>query len=59
MYSANGLEKHPTLLLLHGYPGNERNLDIALVVRSHGWNVFYFDYRGFWGSQCNFGLKIV
>jgi predicted alpha/beta-fold hydrolase len=43
IYSANGLQKHPTLLLLHGYPGNERNLDIAQVVRSHGWNVIYFD----------------
>jgi predicted alpha/beta-fold hydrolase len=26
IYNANGLQKHPTLLLLHGYPGNERNL---------------------------------
>ena len=25
IYQANGNEKHPTLLLLHGYPGNERN----------------------------------
>ena len=57
IYSANGLQKHPTLLLLHGYPGNERNLDIALVVRSHGWNVIYFDYRGSWGSQGKFSFK--
>jgi len=34
IYKANGAQKHPTLLLLHGYPGNERNLDIAQVVRS-------------------------
>src|SRR4249920_1872825 len=26
IYRANGSQKHPTLLLLHGYPGNERNL---------------------------------
>ena len=57
IYSANGLQKHPTLLLLHGYPGNERNLDIAQVVRSRGWNVIYFDYRGSWGSQGNFSFK--
>jgi pimeloyl-ACP methyl ester carboxylesterase len=44
-------------LLLHGYPGNERNLDIAQVVRSHGWNVIYFDYRGSWGSQGKFSFK--
>ena len=57
IYNANGLQKHPTLLLLHGYPGNERNLDIAQVVRSRGWNVIYFDYRGSWGSQGKFSFK--
>ena len=49
MYRANGSQKHPTMLLLHGFPGNERNLDIAQFVRSKGWNVLYFDYRGSWG----------
>jgi len=57
IYKANGPQKHPTLLLLHGYPGNERNLDLAQVVRAHGWNVIYFDYRGSWGSQGQFGFK--
>ena len=57
IYKANGAQKHPTLLLLHGYPGNERNLDIAQVVRAHGWNVIYFDYRGSWGSQGKFSFK--
>jgi pimeloyl-ACP methyl ester carboxylesterase len=57
IYKANGLQKHPTLLLLHGYPGNERNLDIAQVVRSKGWNVIYFNYRGSWGSEGNFSFK--
>ena len=57
IYSVNGAQKHPTLLMLHGYPGNERNLDIAQVVRAHGWNVIYFDYRGSWGSQGKFTFK--
>lgn len=57
IYKANGKQKHPTLLLLHGYPGNERNLDLAQVVRAHGWNVIYFNYRGSWGSQGNFSFK--
>jgi pimeloyl-ACP methyl ester carboxylesterase len=57
IYRANGAQKHPTLLLLHGYPGNERNLDIAQVVRAHGWNAIYFDYRGSWGSQGKFSFK--
>jgi pimeloyl-ACP methyl ester carboxylesterase len=56
IYRANGAQKHPTLLMLHGYPGNERNLDIAQVVRAHGWNVIYFDYRGSWGSQGQFSF---
>lgn len=57
LYRANGKEKHPTLILLHGYPGNERNLDLAQVVRSQGWNVVYFDYRGSWGSQGKFSFE--
>ena len=57
MYKANGKQKHPILLLLHGYPGNERNLDLAQIVRSHGWNVIYFDYRGSWGSQGKFSFE--
>jgi uncharacterized protein len=57
MFKANGAEKHPTLLLLHGYPGNEKNLDLAQVVRAHGWNVIYFDYRGSWGSQGKFSFR--
>jgi uncharacterized protein len=56
IYRANGSGKHSTLLLLHGYPGNERNLDLAQVVRAMGWNVIYFDYRGSWGSQGKFSF---
>src|SRR5689334_7615071 len=48
IYRANGAQKHPTVIMLHGYPGNERNLDIAQVARAHGWNAIYFDYRGSW-----------
>jgi pimeloyl-ACP methyl ester carboxylesterase len=57
IYRPNGGEKHPTLLLLHGFPGNERNLDLAQVVRARGWNVIYFNYRGSWGSQGKFSFK--
>jgi pimeloyl-ACP methyl ester carboxylesterase len=57
MYKANGVQPHPTLLLLHGYPGNERNLDLAQAARFHGWNVIYFNYRGSWGSQGEFSFR--
>jgi pimeloyl-ACP methyl ester carboxylesterase len=57
MYTPNGNEKHPTLILLHGLPGNEKNLDIAQVVRAHGWNVIYFNYRGSWGSEGKYSFE--
>ena len=57
IYKPNGNKKHPTLILLHGFPGNEKNLDLAQVVRAHGWNVIYFNYRGSWGSQGKFSFK--
>lgn len=57
MYKANGAKPHPLLLLLHGYPGNERNLDLAQAARAHGWNVIYFNYRGSWGSQGEFSFR--
>ena len=57
MYKANENKPHPLLILLHGYPGNDRNLDIAQSVRAHGWNVIYFNYRGSWGSQGEFSFR--
>ena len=56
MYTATGSQPHPTLLLLHGFPGNERNLDLAQAVRRAGWNVLYFDYQGSWGSEGDFSF---
>jgi pimeloyl-ACP methyl ester carboxylesterase len=51
---AAGKEKKETILLLHGLPGNERNLDLAQELRRNGRNVIYFNYRGAWGSQGEF-----
>ncbi len=49
-YLAAGAGSHPTLVLLHGLPGNEKNLDLAQAVRRAGWHVVTFNYRGSWGS---------
>jgi uncharacterized protein len=49
-YLAAGAGTHPTFLLLHGLPGNEKNLDLAQAVRRNGWNAITFNYRGSWGS---------
>jgi pimeloyl-ACP methyl ester carboxylesterase len=51
---AAGKEKKETVILLHGLPGNERNLDLAHELRRNGRNVIYFNYRGAWGSQGEF-----
>ncbi len=56
IYQTAGEGPHPTVLLLHGYPGNEKNLDIAQVLRSKGWNVVFFHYRGAWGSEGEFSF---
>jgi uncharacterized protein len=53
-YLAPGAGPHPTLLLLHGLPGNEKNLDLAQAVRRAGWNALTFNYRGSWGSPGTF-----
>ena len=53
-YLAAGAGVHPTLVLLHGLPGNEKNLDLAQAVRRAGWNAITFNYRGSWGSPGEF-----
>jgi pimeloyl-ACP methyl ester carboxylesterase len=54
VYVAAGAGPHPLVVLLHGFPGNERNLDLAQDIRRAGWDVLYFDYRGSWGSTGDF-----
>jgi uncharacterized protein len=57
VYVAAGEGPHPAVVLLHGFPGNERNLDLAQDIRSAGWDVLYFDYRGSWGSPGDFSFS--
>lgn len=56
MYVVAGAGPHPTVILLHGFPGNERNLDLAQDIRRAGWNVLYFNYRGAWGTPGEFSF---
>ena len=56
LFIAQGPGLHPTTILLHGFPGNERNLDLAQAVRRSGWNVLTFQYRGAWGSEGAFSF---
>lgn len=54
VYQASGAGPHPTLVMCHGLPGNEKNLDLAQAVRRAGWNAVAFNYRGSWGSPGEF-----
>jgi pimeloyl-ACP methyl ester carboxylesterase len=56
LYTAAGAGAHPTLLLLHGFPGNEQNLDLAQAARRAGFNVLTLHYRGSWGSPGAFSF---
>src|SRR6185503_21304275 len=54
VYQPSGAGPHPTIVLCHGLPGNEKNLDLAQALRRAGWNAVTFNYRGSWGSPGNF-----
>jgi pimeloyl-ACP methyl ester carboxylesterase len=56
VYIASGAGPHPIVVLLHGFPGNEKNLDVAQAIRRAGWDVLYFNYRGSWGSPGSFSF---
>jgi uncharacterized protein len=54
VYQPPGAGMHPTVVICHGLPGNEKNLDLAQALRRAGWNAVTFNYRGSWGSPGNF-----
>jgi uncharacterized protein len=56
-YLASGAGPHPVVLLLHGFPGNEQNMDLAYAIRRAGWNVLVPHYRGSWGSAGTFSFS--
>lgn len=58
-YLAAGAGPKPTLVICHGWPGNEKNLDLAQAVRRAGWNAITFNYRGSWGSPGAFRFAQV
>lgn len=55
-YMAAGAGPHPTVVIAHGLPGNEKNLDLAQAIRRSGWNAVTFNYRGSWGSPGAFSF---
>ncbi|QFU76338.1 alpha/beta fold hydrolase [Halioglobus maricola] len=56
IYVADGPGPHPTVVMLHGIPGNEKNLDIAQELRRQGFNTVFFHYRGAWGAEGDYSV---
>ena len=56
LYTAAGAGPHPAVMLFHGFPGNEQNLDLAQAIRRAGFDVLTMHYRGAWGSPGDFSF---
>lgn len=56
-YLPAGAGPHPVVVICHGLPGNEKNLDLAQAVRRAGWVAVTFNYRGSWGSPGTFSFQ--
>ncbi|MBI3178000.1 MAG: GNAT family N-acetyltransferase [Chloroflexi bacterium] len=55
-FGAAGEGPRPTVLMMHGIPGVEKNFDLAYALREAGWNALAFHYRGCWGSEGAYSL---
>ncbi|WP_232667794.1 alpha/beta hydrolase family protein [Pseudonocardia sp. TRM90224] len=54
-----GSGPHPAVVLLHGFPGNERNFDLAQHLRRAGFATLVFHYRGSWGADGSWSWQHV
>lgn len=59
IYRPGGIGPFPLVVLMHGLPGNEQNLDLAQALRRAGWAVMTFHYRGNFGSEGTFSIDHV
>jgi pimeloyl-ACP methyl ester carboxylesterase len=50
VYTPGSAGPHPAMILFHGQPGNEQNLDLAQAARRAGFVVLTLHYRGSWAS---------
>ncbi|MEO3826369.1 alpha/beta fold hydrolase [Actinomadura sp. B10D3] len=49
LHLPSGPGPYPIVVVLHGFPGNERNFDLAQAARRAGYAALVFHYRGSWG----------
>jgi pimeloyl-ACP methyl ester carboxylesterase len=50
VYYTAGDGPAPLALMLHGFPGSEKNHDLAQALRALGWHVLVLHFGGAWGS---------
>lgn len=53
----SGTGPHPAVVLSHGYPGNEQNMDLMQFLRALGFAVLTYHYSGSWGSDGDFSFR--
>lgn len=56
LYRPSGAGRTPAVLMLHGFPGIQKNDDIAAELCRRGMTVFIPYFRGCWGSGGRYGL---
>lgn len=57
VYRPNAPGRFPAVVLCHGYPGDNKNMDLAEEVALNGFVVLIFYYPGAWGSGGTFSLR--
>jgi uncharacterized protein len=56
-YTVNKTNKAPTVILLHGFPGNQSSpLGLAEKLNTAGFNILVFNYQGSYLSEGNFSF---
>jgi len=55
-YAPGGEARRPAVVLLHGLPGTEKNLDLAHHLRRSGIGCLAIYFRGAWGSEGDFHM---
>ncbi|MGI5839403.1 MAG: alpha/beta hydrolase family protein [bacterium] len=59
LFRPHGVGECPLVVLFHGIPGNETNLDIAYALRDEGCAVLTPSYNGCWGSKGDYRIETI
>ncbi len=56
LYRTREKGRRPAAVVLHGFPGFEKNYDILRALRRLGYHSLIFHYRGAWGSEGKYSV---